>query len=95
MGTFVSDCGSDITWLSLNKGCFPCLRPGNKYLLLQNGSAKVANGLECLAVQGIGPQEIEAFGIIDEEDKLQRCLAGNAFSANVLVVFLVASLLSL
>ena len=77
------------------QGLFPMPKARNKYLLLQNGSAKVANGLECLAVQGIGPQEIEAFGIIDEKDELQRSLVGNTFSANVVVVFLMASLLSL
>lgn len=77
------------------QGLFPMPKARKQISPPTNGSAKVANGLECLAVQGIGPQEIEAFGIIDEEDKLQRCLAGNAFSANVLVVFLVASLLSL
>ena len=94
-GLFVSDCGSTVNWLSLTKGCFPCLRPSNKFLLLDQGVARIATGLDCLAVQGIGPNEVNAFHLDKEEDSLQRVLAGNAFSANIALVFLVASLLSL
>ena len=91
---FVSDCGSSVDWLSVTKDCFPCLRPGNKYLVLHKGVAKIANGLECLAVQGIGLNEIEAFGLSSEKESLLKSLAGNAFSANIAAAFFVASLLA-
>ena len=72
----------------------PCLRPGNSYLVLQQGEAKLAKGpLFCLALHGIGTEEAEAFSLLPEEDGLLRQLAGNAFCANVCLVFLIAALL--
>ena len=91
----MSDCGSSVSWLSVTKGCFPCLRPNNKFLLLDQGVARVATGLDCLAIQGIGPNEVKAFHLEEEEDALLRVLAGNGFCANIALVFLVGSLLSL
>ena len=49
----VSDCGSSLGFLSITHGMFPCVRPGNKYLILKHGEARIAQGPECLAVQGI------------------------------------------
>ncbi len=65
------------------------------YLILQHGKPKIANGLECLAVQGIGLHEVRAFQLKSEEDTLLRELAGNCFPANIALAFLVASLLVL
>ena len=79
----VSDCGSSVGWLSIVQGMFPCLRPGNKYLLLHHGQAKLARGPLCLALQGIGGPEAEAFNLLIEDDALLRGLAGNAFCANI------------
>ena len=92
-GLFVSDCGSSVGWLSVVRDMFPCIRPGNSYLVLEQGQPKIANGPLCLAMQGIGPDEAEAFELYLEEDRLLRILAGNAFSANICLVFLVAALL--
>ena len=89
----VSDCGSSVGWLSISSGKFPCLRPGNKYLVLQHGVAKIAHGPLCLAVQGIGPEEQHALDLHLEEDSLLRQLAGNAFCANICVAFLIAAIL--
>jgi hypothetical protein len=72
---------------------FPCLRPGNSYLILQQGEAKLAKGALCLALQGIGTEEAEAFSLLMEEDGMLRQLAGNAFCANICLVFLIAALL--
>ena len=91
----VSDCGSSIGWLSITHGMFPCVRPGNKYLILKHGEPRIARGPECLAVQGIGIQEANATNLFLEDDKLLRTLAGNAFSANICCAFFVAALLSL
>ena len=85
-GILVSDCGSSVSWLSVTKRCFPCLRPNTKFLLLEQGVARVATGLDCLAIQGIGPNEVKAFHLEEEEDALLRVLAGNGFCANIALV---------
>ena len=59
----------------------------------QQGDAKLAKGPLCLALQGIGTEEVEAFSLLLEEDGLLRQLAGNAFCANVCLVFLIVALL--
>ena len=94
VGTFVSDCGSSVAWVSVVKDMFPCIRPGNSYLVLEDGVPKLASGPTCLAMQGIGSDEAESAGLLLEEDALLRDLAGNAFCANICLVFLVAALLS-
>ena len=72
----------------------PCLRPGNSYLILEQGEAKLAKGPLRLALQGIGTEEAEAFSLLLEEDGLLRQLDGNAFCANIRLSFLIAALLS-
>ena len=72
---------------------FPCLRPGNSDLVLEQGEAKLAKGPPCLALQGIGTEEAEAFSLLLGEDGLLRQWAGNAFCANICLVFLIAALL--
>ena len=93
-GVLVSDCGSSVGWLSVARDMFPCIRPGNSYLVLEQGEAKLAQGPLCLALQGIGPDEANALELLIEEDGFLRQLAGNAFCANICLVFLVAALLS-
>ena len=93
-GVFVSDCGSSVGRLSVTKEKFPCLRPGNVYLVLNDGTPNLAQGHLCMAVQGIGPDEAKAFDFHLEEDSALRQLAGNAFCVNTCLVFLVAALLS-
>ncbi len=88
----VADCGSSLGWLSIARDMFPCVRPGNKYIILQHGAPKVARGLECLAVQGIGAQ---AAKLLLEDDQLLRALAGDAFCANICCAFFVAALLAM
>ena len=79
----MSDCGSSVGWLRVARDMFPCLRPGNSYLILEQGEAKLAKGALCLALQGIGTEEAEAFSLLMEEDGMLRQLAGNAFCANI------------
>ena len=92
-GILVSDCGSSVGWLCVAKDMFPCIRPGNSYLVLEEGRPKLAHGPLCLAMQGIGMIEADAFGLLLEEDGLLRKLAGNACCANICLVFLVTALL--
>ena len=93
-GVFVSECGSSAGWLGVVRDMFPCIRPGNSYLVLEQGQPKIANGPLCLAMQGIGADEANAFELLLEEDRLLRSLAGNAFAANIFLVVLVAALLA-
>ena len=90
----VSDCGSSVGRLSITRGMFPCVRPGNKYLILKHGEPRIARGPECLAVQGIGVDEANATALLEEDDKLLRTLAGNAFTANICCAFFLDALLS-
>ena len=92
-GVFVSDCGSSVGRLSVVEDMFPCVRPGNFYLVLNHGTPNQAQGPLCMAVQGIGPNEAQAFDLHLEEDAALRHMAGNAFCANTCLVFLVAALL--
>ena len=92
-GLFVSDCGSSVGRLSVAKEMFPCIRPGNCYLILNDGTPGMASGLLCMATQGIGPGEARAFDLHLEEDCSLRHMAGNAFCANTCLVYLVAALL--
>ncbi len=56
------------------------------YIILQQGGAKLAKGALCLALQGIGTEEAEAFSRLMEEDGMLRQVVGNAFCANILLV---------
>ena len=47
----------------------------------------------CLALQGIGAAEVDAFSLLLEEDGMLRQLAGSAFGAHVCLVFLIGALL--
>ena len=72
---------------------FPCLLPEKRYLVSEQGKLKIAQGPLCLAMQGVGTDEANAFDLLLEEDGFLRQLAGNAFCANICLVFLVAALL--
>jgi hypothetical protein len=62
-------------------------------MVLQQVEAKPAKGPLCLALQGIGTEEVEAFSLLLEEDGLLHQLAGNAFCANVRLVCLIVAVL--
>ena len=64
------------------------MRPRISYLILQQGEAKLAKGPLCLALQGIGTEEAEAFSLRVEEDGMLRQLAGNAFLCQYMIGFL-------
>ena len=83
----VSDCGSSVGWLRVARDMCSCLRAGNSYLILEPREAKLAKGPLCLALQGGGTEEAEAFSLLLEEDGLLRQLAGNAFCANIGLVY--------
>ena len=78
---------------ALLKTCFHACVLETPIWPLQPGEAKLAKGPLCLALQGIGTEEVEAFSLRLEEDCLLRQLAGNAFCANVCLVVLIVALL--
>ena len=94
VGVLVGDVGSSEGWMSMVRDMFPCIRPGKSYMVLVQGEPKLVPGTLCLALQGIGPDEANALGLLLEEDRLLRQLAGNGFCANICLAFLMAALFS-
>ena len=64
-GVLVSDVGSSVG--SVARDMFPCIRPGNFYMVLVQGEPKLAQGTLCLALQGIGRDEANALELLQEE----------------------------
>ena len=56
--------------------------------MLEQGEAKLAKGSLCLALQGIGTEEAEAFSLLMEEDGLLCQLVGNCLLCQSMHVFL-------
>ena len=73
-------------------GKFPCLTPEAKYVLVQNGKLRVVSSFEYLALQGLQARELSFLNIAAEQDRLLRNLAGNAFTTNIIAIFLLAGL---
>jgi site-specific DNA-cytosine methylase len=69
---------------------FPCITPGKQYLILESGKARLACKLTMMALQGIQNKEVHSYSLAQEDDKLLRDLAGNAFTANIIAAFLIA-----
>jgi site-specific DNA-cytosine methylase len=88
----IAPTGFGVTWGSV-RTCFPCVMPSEEYVILEKGKARLANGFVVLAMQGIQRKEVQAFGLAQEDDKLLRDLAGNAFTANIIAAFLLAGML--
>ena len=53
----------------------------------------MANGLSILAVQGVQQEEVRSFQLEEEDDALLCDLGGNAFTANIIVAFVIAGAL--
>ena len=71
---------------------FPCVLPTKKHIIALNGSLVKADGLTCLAMQGIQAKELEAFAPISKQtSKRQQDWAGNAFSANTCAAYILAA----
>lgn len=72
---------------------FPCLTPDSKYVMVKDGQLSVMSSLAFLALQGIQSRELTFSRLSSEADRLLRDLAGNAFTANVVAIFLLAGLI--
>ena len=92
-GVLVASVGSSASFMAIFPERFPCLTPGNKYIILEQGTLHVTNGPMKLAVQWIGGKEARAFRLRGIDDTTLREMAGNAFTANVCCAFLIATLL--
>ncbi len=71
----------------------PCVTPGENFVISQGGKLSAASGLTFLALQGVQTKEVRFLRALSESDSLLRDLAGNAFTANVIAIFLLAGLL--
>ena len=92
----VGNIGANVERLQLKVESYPCLTPRMKYLLLVNGEVNKCDFASyALAIQGIQEAEAKGFGLVHLSPAQQQELAGNAFSANVCVAFLLAVLVVL
>ena len=94
-GVCVASAGSSASCMSILRERCPCLRPGNKCVLLERGTCHAMHGPMALAVQGIWGQAARAFSLHGIDDTTLREMAGNAFTANVCCAFLIATLLAM
>jgi site-specific DNA-cytosine methylase len=82
--------GFSVAYARARRRTFPCVTPGQKYVILESGKARLATGLTAMALQGIQKKEVRHYQLATEHDQLLRDLAGNAFTANIAAAFLMA-----
>lgn len=92
-GCYVVPVTMSIRFGSVNSDDFPCLTPGSKYVMVQDGVLSTVSAASFLALQGVQSRELTRFKMNSEADRLLRDLAGNAFTSNVVAIFLLAGLL--
>ena len=87
----VGNIGDSIDRLRFRENVFPCLLPGQKYLLLNKGALSLIRDRRLFpALQGIGLKEAECFGLSELSLAKLQDLAGNAFTANICASILLA-----
>ena len=91
----VATAGQSVTFMKIRKDVFPNLTPGDAFVFLRAGIPAVASGRLCMQMQGIHEDELCFMGLADTSDEMLRNLAGNAFTANVCVASLLATMLAL
>ena len=82
-----------IHFASVRPEIFPCVTPSHKYVILQKGQGRMATALSILAVQGVQQEEVRSFDLAKEDDALLCDLGGNAFTANIIIAFVIAGAL--
>ncbi len=85
--------GMSITWMHPRLDIFPCVTPAEHFVIIQEGKFHDADGFALLAMQGVQDREVRSFALQNEPSKLLSDLAGNAFTANIIAVFLIAGIL--
>lgn len=87
----VANIGDSIDRLRFKRNIFPCLLPDQKYLLLNKGELTLNHDPRLFtALQGIGHQEVQHFGLQNLTLSHAQDLAGNAFTANICASVLLA-----
>lgn len=84
--------GQSVSWCPMQRDRFPCITPKGLFVMFYRGKARVARGLDFLAVQGIQAPEVSRWKFDLEDETLLQDLAGNAFSANVFAAVFLAAL---
>ena len=87
----VANIGDSIDRLKFRENIFPCLLPGQKYLLLIQGKLVLNKDPKLyMALQGLGSREVQHFGLEELSLGHAQDLAGNAFTANICAAVLLA-----
>ncbi len=84
--------GNSISWCPIQSKKFPCLTPGGTFVVFQRGKGRLANGVDCLFLQGLQQPEISKWELHNESLRTLQDLAGNAFTSNVFCALLAACL---
>lgn len=74
-------------------GVTPCIVPKGLYVCTKSRS--LLSGESMAALQGISRRELEAYKLCELSDRMLGNIAGNAFTASVATVFLIACVLHL
>ena len=91
----VATVSQSVSYMKIRKDVFPNLTPGDVFVFLRGGIPAVASGRLCMQMQGIHDEELLFMDLTDTSDEMLRNLAGNAFTANVCVASLLATMLAL
>jgi site-specific DNA-cytosine methylase len=92
--TLVLSAGQSIEFMQCCEEIFPTITPTGAFLVLEDGEAHRPSGKLSLALQGVQQSEATFMGMDSLSDTLQQDFAGNGFTANVCLAFLLAVLLS-
>ena len=86
--------GQSINFMQCNHEIFPTLTPTGTFLILLDGEAYRPSGKLSLALQGVQDSEMHFMGMRRLSGTLQQDFAGNGFTANMRLAFLLAVLLN-
>ena len=88
----VATVSQSVNWISVACDSFPTLLPSGPFLVFRHGKPFQASGRLALAVQGVQLAELSFLKLADLPEALQQDFAGNAFSSNVCIALLLATL---
>ena len=91
--TLVLSAGQSINFMQCSCEIFPTITPTGAFLIFQAGEVYRPSGALSLALQGVQDSAMRFMGMHKLTGALQQNFAGNGFSANLCLVFLLAALL--
>ncbi len=91
-GLLVAKIGCSVRFLEVHRAAFPCVTPRLRVAILLDGTFRMANSSDALALQGFRKPEMNALALPLLSDTLLNDLAANSFNANVVAAVLMATL---